>query len=131
MAAFRFTIPGRIPSLNTTLKLGRHNQYSQAFRRREIKGLIIGWVRAAQIPKFTGRVNIRVKWFEKDKRRDYDNISAGFKVIADALVITGRIQGDSQRWMGPPQHDFAIDKENPRIEVTVSDDDPATAAETQ
>jgi len=115
-----FTIPGRLPSLNRTLKIGRW-RFSQAFKRRKAKNLVVGWVRYAQLPRYQEPVQIRIRWVEKDRRRDYDNITAGTKFILDALVLTGRIPGDSQKWVAPVAHEFAYDKNNPRVEVTIAE----------
>lgn len=122
---FTFTIKGRLDSMNRTLKIPRY-RFSQARRRAQVKYHVGSWVMASRIPQFKGKVRIHVHWVEKDKRRDYDNIASSIKPILDALVIQERIVNDSQKWLEPPTHTFAIDKENPRIEVTIWDADAVT-----
>ncbi len=94
-----------------------------------VKYHVGNWVMAARIPKFSGRVQVHVKWIEKDRRRDYDNVMSGIKPILDALVELERIVNDSPKWMDPPTHSFEVDKKDPRIEVTISSLEPGTPAD--
>lgn len=54
---------------------------------------------------------------EKNKRRDVDNITFATKFIQDALVKQGIIIDDSQKYINQLRHDVKVDKEYPRIEV--------------
>lgn len=110
---------GRLESLNDTLKIPKY-RFTQAKRRKAFKRQIQLWILYARVPKFVDPVKVHFKWMEKDKRRDYDNIMAGSKLILDALVKQERIVNDSQRWLMPPTHSFEVDKTNPRIEVTIT-----------
>lgn len=113
-----FTISGRLPSLNQSFRVGRY-RFGGSKNRQAAKLYVAGHIWDAKVPKFPGAVEVTVRWVEKDRRRDYDNISAGVKVILDALVATERIKGDSQKWVRPVKHEFSVDKNNPRIEVEV------------
>jgi len=53
----------------------------------------------------------------KNKRRDVDNITFATKFIQDALVKQGIIIDDSQKYINQLRHDVKVDKEYPRIEV--------------
>lgn len=116
----RFTIPGRLPSLNTQFKVGKYRFFASA-KRQQQKRWLAGWILAAQVPIFKSAVDVRVRWVEKDKRRDYDNVSAGIKLILDALVATGRIPNDNRKWVYPVVHEHDVDKKNPRIEVEINE----------
>ncbi len=120
---FTFTMTGRLESLNETLKIPRF-RFTQAKKRRMSKRHISQWILYSSVPKFTTPVRIHFKWVEKDRRRDYDNIRAGSKLILDALVKLERIVNDSQAWLMPPTDTFEVDKDNPRIEVTISSVEP-------
>lgn len=115
-----FKIPGRLPSLNHSFRVGRY-RFGKSRERQKQKLAIAGCIWDAKLPKFLTRVHVRVHWFEKDRRRDYDNIESGVKVILDALVATKTIVGDSQKWMLPVSHLFSIDSQDPRIEVTITE----------
>ena len=60
------------------------------------------------------------KWYEPNKRRDKDNISSfGRKCIQDALIKMGVIKNDGWKNIYGFSDYFEIDKENPRIEITI------------
>lgn len=122
----RFIIPGRLPSLNEQFKVGRW-RFTASRKRQASKRMVGDWINAAKVPEFKVPVDITIRWVEKDRRRDYDNISSGAKVLIDALVITGRIPNDTRRWVYPIVNEFAIDKDNPRIEVTIVEHKDAAA----
>ncbi len=116
----KFTIPGRLPSLNVQFKAFR-GRFTSSRKRQESKFWVGSWIIAARIPVFKVPVDVTIRWIEKDRRRDYDNVSSGVKVILDALVKTGRIPNDSRKWVYPVVHVHELDKKNPRIEVTIDE----------
>jgi Holliday junction resolvase RusA-like endonuclease len=68
------------------------------------------------------KVRIDYVWYEKNKKRDYDNISGfGRKVIQDALVENGVICNDGWKNISGFSDLFYVDKENPRIEVIITE----------
>lgn len=62
-------------------------------------------------------VKIAFRWYEKNSRRDMDNIAFAKKFILDALVKKGVLQDDGWKWVKGFTDEFFIDKKNPRIEV--------------
>ena len=44
-------------------------------------------------------VTVEFVWFEKDSRRDLDNIAFAKKFILDAMVKTGTLKDDSQKYI--------------------------------
>jgi putative prophage lp2 protein 24 len=65
-------------------------------------------------------VYIKYRWYEKDRRRDLDNVSSfGRKVIQDALVATKVLQNDGWKNITGFQDSFFVDAENPRIEIEI------------
>ena len=58
----------------------------------------------------------------QDKRTDPDNIAAGGrKVILDGLVEGGILPDDGWGDVEGFSDTFAVDKENPRVEVEIAD----------
>ncbi len=91
-----------------------------ARKRRQAIYHCWGYIRKAAIKPFVGPVDIEVRWVEPNARRDYDNIASGIKFILDALVKAETIKGDSRKWIPDPvKHEFTVDTENPRIEVSI------------
>ena len=68
---------------------------------------------------------MKYRWYEKDRRRDLDNVSSyGRKVIQDALVETGILQNDGWKQITGFADDFYVDKKYPRIEVELWESKP-------
>lgn len=67
---------------------------------------------------------VRYTWYEPNARRDKDNISGyGRKVIQDALVRGGFLAGDGWRDIIGFSDEFHVDRERPRIEVEIIEED--------
>nr|WP_278885619.1 RusA family crossover junction endodeoxyribonuclease [[Ruminococcus] torques] len=65
---------------------------------------------------------MRYKWFEKNRRRDLDNVSSfGRKVIQDALVRAHILQNDGWKEIVGFSDEFFVDAHNPRIEVEIEE----------
>ena len=63
-------------------------------------------------------VRIEIKWIERDKRRDLDNVSFAIKFILDGIVEAGKLPNDTREFVTGINHIFPDpDKINPRIEV--------------
>lgn len=65
---------------------------------------------------------MRYKWFEKNRRRDLDNVSSfGRKVIQDALVQAHTLKNDGWNEITGFSDEFFVDAHNPRIEVEIEE----------
>lgn len=65
-------------------------------------------------------VFMEYRWYEKNRRRDLDNISSfGRKVIQDALVQMHVLQNEGWKEIEGFSDEFFVDAENPRIEVLI------------
>lgn len=70
--------------------------------------------------QITKPVILKYDFFEPNKKRDLDNISAfAHKVIQDSLVKTAVLKNDGWNEISGYIDQFYLDKENPRIEVTI------------
>jgi hypothetical protein len=119
----------RLYALNETLRM--HPQV----RNRNKKQLeeYIGWkVKEAGLARCTAPVWLDYLWVMPDARRDKSNVAAGGrKIIEDALgPLTKRNPRGMGILRGDGWHDiigwrdrFAIDREHPRIEVTITEAD--------
>ena len=115
-------IPGKLPNLNDIIKAAKIKRGPKSYPVMKR-----GWTAAIavlarnQMEPIKGRVDIVIRSYEPDKRRDPDNVQAGaFKFILDGLVKAGIIDNDSQKVINdmrfPP---IRTDKVNPRVEVLV------------
>ena len=103
-------------------RLDNYNDYITACRTHPMKGAKL----KAAIYEQLGRlriqnpVYIKYRWYERDRRRDLDNVSSfGRKVIQDALVATKVLQNDGWKNITGFQDSFFVDAENPRIEIEI------------
>ena len=65
---------------------------------------------------------MRYRWYEKDRRRDLDNVSSfGRKVIQDAVVQTHDLKNDGWKEITGFSDEFFVDADNPRIEVEIEE----------
>lgn len=116
-------IHGRLDNLNDYITACRTNQYKGAHLKAKNENKV-----QAEIYEQLGRLRITnpvrmtYRWYEKDRRRDLDNVSSfGRKVIQDALVDTGVIQNDGWKEITGFSDEFYVDKKNPRIEVEIEE----------
>ena len=66
----KFTISGRLPSLNDYINVCRHNKYKAAAFKKQVDTQIITEIRKQRIGKAKTPVYIEFLWVEKDRRRD-------------------------------------------------------------
>ena len=114
------TIPGELPDLNTIIaesKKGNRNWQPYNHMKKEHTEKI-AWIAKSKRVKFE-KVDVEITWICKDKRRDKDNIMAGTKFILDGLVLASVIKNDGWSQIGTINHAFEVDKNNPRIEITL------------
>lgn len=115
----RFIIPGRLPCMNDLIAANRLNKYAGAgVKKKTQRQIILILQPQVQGQRFTEKVNIRIEYYEKDMRRDEDNVMSAAKFILDALQDMDIILNDSRKYVHLTQEVFT-DRENPRIEITI------------
>ena len=119
----KLIIPGTLHNLNDLIHAERTNRYIAAKMKKEdeslvlwaAKGCLRGW-------KAKSPVVMHYKWYEKNQRRDKDNISSyGRKVIQDALVKGGYLENDGWKQIIGFDDEFYVDKKMPRVEVYIEE----------
>lgn len=116
-------IDGRLDNLNDYISAERSNRYKGAQMKKKNEQIVL-----SDIYSQLGRLRIAkpvwmsYKWYEKNRRRDLDNISSfGRKVIQDALVIAKVLPDDGWRYIRGFDDSFYVDASNPRIEVIIKE----------
>lgn len=114
-------IPGRLNNLNDYISAERADRYKGAQMKADneavVKAAITRSLRGVRIQK---KVRMEYLWVEKNQRRDLDNISSfGRKVIQDELVKSRILQNDGWANIIGFSDSFAVDKQDPRIEVRI------------
>lgn len=118
---YKVVVNGKFPSLNEFIKACRTHKMSannmKHKSQNEIAVYLVEQLRKVRIDK---PVFIKYTYYEKNKKRDLDNISSYFhKVFQDSLVNCKIIHNDSWQYIVGFSDDFAVDNKNPRIEVEI------------
>lgn len=113
-------IAGRLSGLNEYTKACRTNKYAGAKLKEQNEKKVAAAIYGT-CPTVTFRTPVQIiyRWYEKNKRRDKDNIAFAKKFINDALVECGTLQGDGWQYVVGFVDEFYIDKENPHVEVEI------------
>lgn len=92
---------GRLPGLNEMVNANRTCWYMGAkMKKGDQRDLIYDFLEQANGRKMEEPCTVRVDFWEKDNRRDDDNvIGGGCKVVFDALTKAGIIRDDSPKWV--------------------------------
>lgn len=115
-------IPGRLPGLNEYIDAERNNKYKAAKMKRDSEDIVMFNARRCRLKAFHGAVVMKYRFYEKDRRRDKDNISSyGRKIIQDALVKSKIIRNDGWNDIAGYSDTFEVDKKNPRIEIDIEE----------
>jgi Holliday junction resolvase RusA-like endonuclease len=116
----KFTIKGRLPNLNDITNSSRGNYHKANKQKQHAQEYISLFLPKCKVKQYP--VWVYVVYFERDKRRDVDNIAAGGnKVLMDAMKNHGLITDDSPKYIEQVISIVQYDKCNPRIEVIISD----------
>jgi hypothetical protein len=116
-----FTISGRLAGANEAIKAMNNNRYGGAhLKRAETRRCALSAILAA-VPKITKPSRFHFKWIEPNKRRDHDNIRYGAKFILDGLRESGKLPNDGWAWVMGMSDEWALDRDNPRIEVQITE----------
>jgi Holliday junction resolvase RusA-like endonuclease len=119
----RFTVLGRLSGANEAILKARANKYASAgIKRSETKRCAMAAL-LARIPSIKTPIRVHFHWVEPNMRRDLDNIRYAAKYILDGLQVMGALPDDGWRWVVSMSDSFALDKFNPRVEVTLEEYD--------
>ena len=117
---YKFTIDGRLPSLNDYCKAERSGYHAANNMKHSYQTLISAYIRRSRLKPIKYPVKIVYRFYEPNKRRDKDNIAGiAHKFIQDALVNDGILKDDGWDYVIGFSDEFYIDRNNPRIEVTL------------
>ncbi len=121
---YKIVIPGELPDLNTIIaesKRGRGKWQPYNELKQEHTN-IVAWIAKSEIKKQLKKIDLEITWICKNRRKDKDNIMAGgLKMILDGLVVAGVIKNDGWSEIGSINNHFEVDKDNPRVEVCITE----------
>lgn len=117
---YKFTIRGTLPGLNELIEAERRNRFIGAKLKKQYEAVVMRAARSLGNVEFEEPVYMVYHWYEKDRRRDKDNICAfGRKVIQDALVKARFLRNDGWKNIAGVEDRFYVDKDKPRVVVEI------------
>lgn len=118
---YLLVIPTRLNNLNDYITADRTNRYKGAAMKARNEALVkVAIKQQMRSLRIERPVYMEYTWYERNKRRDLDNISSfGRKVIQDALVQTRVLVNDGWNEIVGFSDQFYVDAANPRIEVLI------------
>jgi Holliday junction resolvase RusA-like endonuclease len=113
-------IEGRLPSRNEADNSARAHWSRGAKYKRNYTEDIHWLIIAKRIKPIQGKADICVSFFERDYKRDDDNVlGGGLKYIMDALVNARIIHDDGPKYVNLLPKPVQRDKLHPRIEIEI------------
>lgn len=117
------TIKGRLPSLNDYIRAERAGWQAANAMKRSNQDIIIAAVRASKLEPVKCPVSLNYRFYEKDTRRDKDNVAAvAHKFVQDALVEAGILPGDGWDQVTGFSDTFFVDAKEPRIVIEIKEE---------
>lgn len=118
---YLLVIHARLNNLNDYISAEGASRYKGAAMKARNEALVKVAIRQQMRSiRIERPVYMEYTWYERNKRRDLDNISSfGRKVIQDALVQTRVLVNDGWNEIVGFSDQFYVDAANPRIEVLI------------
>ena len=111
----QFIIKGKMPSLNEVIDVSRRNKFAGNRLKQDIQQdielQIYQQIRENDLQKLLPlpyMADFRFTYYEKNQKRDKDNIASCKKFLFDALVKRGVINNDGWKWVGRFEEDFLL-----------------------
>ena len=122
MGLTRIVIPGRFSGLNEFIDANRrqkgHWNAGNTMKQKDQKRI------CEYLPsvKFKKKIFIEYVFYERNARRDKDNVSGYFhKIFQDAMVQAGMIENDGWKQIDGWSDYFYVDGRDPRSEVYIKE----------
>ena len=114
----KLIIPCRLDGLNEVIEANRKNKYAGNEIKKQNEKIVRVYARQQKLnPIDNYPLKVVIHWYEKDRRRDWDNVMSAKKFIFDGLQKAKILKGDSQKYINRIEEYQHIDKDNPRIEI--------------
>ena len=114
-------IKGALPGRNESEKAARSHWAVGAKLKKDNTDLVMWECKTQKIKPVQEKARVEITFYEKDMRRDSDNVYGGLKYILDGLVKAGVIKDDSRRYIDLYINPVELDRQNPRIEIKIKE----------
>ena len=118
----KLIIPGQLAAVNEIINQNRINRFIGAKQKKENTNIVYYECLAQKLKPFKNKIDLDITFYCKNKRKDKDNILGGaIKFILDGLIAAEIITNDGWKEVGKFNFDFEVDKNDPRIEIEMSE----------
>jgi len=119
----RFFVPGPLPGLNELIRAKGNTRYPAYNKLKREWMKTIQWELMAGKIRPVSKAFFRFVWYERNRRRDLDNISGGGrKLILDALVLCGILENDGWKEVSGWSDEFRVaGSDQPGVEVEMEE----------
>lgn len=117
----RLIIDNEIMTFNQYDNKTRGNKFAAATVKKTESERVAWLAKASKLKPLKNKTDFRFTFYCKNKMKDKDNIMFQQKFIFDGLQLAGILKNDGWNEIGKLSYDFAVDKENPRIEIEMSE----------
>lgn len=118
----KIIIKGVLTDLNQFIKEIARNRYVGGKIKKEETERVYWECKEQKIKPITKfPIKIIYNWYSKNKRKDIDNVAFSKKFINDGLVMAEIIPDDSRKYIKGFSDNFFIDKDFPRVELTLEE----------
>lgn len=114
-----FIFDGEFPDLNTTINRTK-SHWSGYSSTKAIVTDRVAWLAKSYNQSFKGAVDIKFKWFLRNRKKDPDNITFAKKYILDGLVKAGVLENDSFKFINSFSDTWEVANTKPRVEVEIT-----------
>ena len=118
----RIVIQGELMDLNNFIDKQRANRFGGAnAKKKETDKCAIYIKQAMNQGLSVGKlpIHLNISWYMQNKRKDKDNIAFAKKFILDGMIQAKLIRNDGWKEISGFTDEFHVDKNNPRVEVTI------------
>ena len=121
---YHFTIHGKFPSMNQFIGANRNSVHAGNNMKKKSQAAVIAAIMPVVGYHIRTPVFIEYTFYEENRKRDLDNVSGYFhKVFQDAIVQCRLLPNDTWNEIVGFSDRFYVDRNNPRIEVTIKEVD--------
>ena len=118
MKRLNLVYKGRLPAMNEIIGANRRNFYmGNKLKQKTQQDIAAQLLLQKRGVEFQEKVNMRIWFYEPNRRRDEDNVKSGLKFLLDALQAIKIIKNDSPKYLHIASDEVFVDRENPRIEI--------------
>jgi len=118
----RLIIKGELTDLNTYINAERTNRFAAAKIKKTETERVWANCKEQKLKPMRGLYSVTFYWYNKNTRKDFDNIEFAQKFIWDGLVMAKIIKTDGQKDTPPVRtHIHFVDAARPCVEVVLKE----------